>query len=194
MALSPGIGSAITAIRLRKAMSEVQPGLAQPNALRLVAQPEDDVVVGQILLARPDRGPDVLVLIIEVHDDHVQGALCDDDHHLATDTDCVLEPWLTGYPRLLHVHGDVSGRIVKRRLTEPLGRVDPELVARVALRGRGLDFNSSDLGRGRAIAGESDPRWEWKLDKFRQLRTVHARASELGWEVCKFGDAGPRGR
>jgi hypothetical protein len=172
-------------------MSELQPGLAQPSALRLAPLPEHDVVVGQISLARPDRGPDVLVLVIEVHDEHVQGLLCDHDHHLATDTDCVLEPWLTGYPRLLHVHGDVSGRILKRRLTAQMGRIEPELVERIALRGRGLDFNSSDLGR--AMAGESDPRWESKLGKFRRLRTVQARASELGWEICKFGDAGPRG-
>jgi hypothetical protein len=101
-------------------MSDIQPGLAQPSALRLAALPEDDVVVGQVCRARPDRGPDLLVLVIEVHENHVQAVLCDHDHHL------------------------------------------------------------------------SDPRWEWKLGKFRQLRTVQARASELGWEICKFGDAGPR--
>jgi hypothetical protein len=84
-------------------MSDIQPGLAQPSALRLAALPEDDVVVGQICLARPDRGPDLLVLVIEVHENHVQAVLCDHDHHLATDTDCVLEPWLTGYPRLILV-------------------------------------------------------------------------------------------
>jgi hypothetical protein len=47
-------------------MSDIQPGLAQPSALRLAALPEDDVVVGQICRARPDRGPDLLVLVIEV--------------------------------------------------------------------------------------------------------------------------------
>jgi hypothetical protein len=73
-----------------------------------------------------------------------------------------------------------------------MGRVNQDLVQRIVLRGRGLDFNSSDLGRGRAIQRDSDPRWDCKLEKFRQLRTVQARASELGWEVCKFGDADPR--
>lgn len=173
-------------------MSEIEPGLAQPRALRLATPRAEHVVVGQIYLARPDRGPDLLVLVIEVQDEHVNALLCSHEHHLATETDCVLEPWVTGYPRLLLVHGDVSGRILKRRLAHPAGRVDPELVQRIALRGRGLDFNSSDLGRGRAIQGESDPRWECKLDKFRQLRTIRARASELGWEIRKFGDAGPR--
>lgn len=173
-------------------MSEIQPGLAQPSALRLATPAKDDVVVGQLYLARPDRGPDLLVLVIEVHEDYVQALVCSHEHHLATESDCVLEPWVTGYPRLLLVHGDVCGRIVKRRLAQPTGRVNPELVERIALRGRGLDFSSSDMGRGRAIQGESDPRWECKRDKFRRLRTVQARASELGWEICKFGDAGPR--
>jgi hypothetical protein len=173
-------------------MSDRQPGLAQPRPLRLAAHSEHDVLVGQICLAKPDRAPDLLVLVIEVHDDHVQALLCTHDHHLATDTDCVLEPWRTGYPRLLLVHGDVSGRIPKARLTDAMGRVTPDLAERIALRGRGLDFNSSDLGRGRAIQSDSDPRWEWKLEKFRQLRTVQARASELGWKICKFGDADPR--
>jgi hypothetical protein len=68
-----------------------------------------------------------------------------------------------------------------------LGQIEPGLVERVALRGRGLDFASTDLGRGTAIAGESDPRWEWKLDQHRRLRQVRARASELGWEIHKLG-------
>ena len=174
-------------------MSDIQPGLAQPRRLRLAPTlPPEDAVVGQICLARPDRGPDLLVLVIEVHDNHVQALLCGHEHHLATDTDCVLEPWQTAYPRPLLVHGDVSGRIWKKRLTQPMGRVNPDLVQRIALRGRGLDLNSSDLGRGRAIQRDSDPRYGGKLEKFRQLRTVQARASELGWEVCKFGDADPR--
>jgi hypothetical protein len=54
------------------------------------------------------------------------------------------------------------------------------------LRGRGLDFNSTDLGRGRAIADESDPRWEWKLERHRQMRPLRARASELGWEIHRL--------
>jgi hypothetical protein len=79
-----------------------------------------------------------------------------------------------------------------RRLVHSVGRVDPVLVEHIVLRGRNLDFSCTDLGRGRAILDESDPRWEWKLEQFRRLRTVQARASELGWEICKFGDAGPR--
>lgn len=73
------------------------------------------------------------------------------------------------------------------RIGRPLGQIEPGLVERVALRGRGLDFASTDLGRGTAIAGESDPRWEWKLDQHRRLRQVRARASELGWEIHKLG-------
>jgi hypothetical protein len=165
-------------------MSDIQPGLAQPRRLRLApTRPPEDLVVGQICLARPDRGPDLLVLVIDVHHNHVQALLCGHEHHLATDTDCVLEPWQTAYPRPLLVHGDVSGRIWKKRLTQPMGRVNQDLVQRIALRGRGLDFNSSDLGRGRTIQRDSDPRWAGKLEKFRQMRTVQARASELGWEV-----------
>jgi hypothetical protein len=104
----------------------------------------------------------------------------------------VLDPRDTSYPTRLIVHGDVCGRILKRRLVHTLGAVEPELVERVALRGRGLDFSSTDLGRGKPLTGDSDPRWECKLDKFRQLRTVRARAGELGWEIYRFGDAGPR--
>lgn len=99
----------------------------------------------------------------------------------------------TGYPARLLVHGDVCGRILKRRLVEPVGLLTPELVDRIALRGRGGDFTSSDLGRGKPITGDSDPRWEGKLDKFRQLRTVRARASELGCEIYKLGHAGNAG-
>jgi hypothetical protein len=168
-------------------MSEQQPGLAQPRA---GAQPHD-VEVGQICLARPDRGADVLVLVTEVHEDHVEALLCSHEHHLATETDCVLDAIRTAQPGRLLVHGDVAGRVMKRRLRESLGRVSPELVERIALRGRGFDFNSSDLGRGPAIT-EADPRWEWKLDKFSQMRTIKARASELGWSLYKLGDSGPR--
>jgi hypothetical protein len=169
-------------------MSEQQPGLAQPRG----SVRADDVEVGEICLARPDRGPDLLVLVTEVHEDHVLGMLCDHDCEEATDTDSVLALITTGYPRRLLVHGDVAGRIFKRRLEASVGRVDPDLVKRIALRGRGLDFGSTDLGRGRVLAGESDPRWEWKLDKFRQLRRVQARASELGWEIRKLGEPDPR--
>jgi hypothetical protein len=68
-----------------------------------------------------------------------------------------------------------------------VGRIEPHVVEHIALRGRGLDFTSTDLGRGTAIAGEFDPRWEWKLEQHRHLRHVRARASELGWEIYKLG-------
>jgi hypothetical protein len=85
------------------------------------------------------------------------------------------------------IHGDVSGSILKRRLGQSLGQIEPHIVERIALRGRGRDFTSTDLGRGRAILDESDPRWEWKLEKHRQLRQIRARASELGWEIYRLG-------
>jgi hypothetical protein len=90
-------------------------------------------------------------------------------------------------PRPIVIHGDVSGSILKCRLGRSTGQqLGPDLVERIVLRGRGLDFNSSDLGRGRAITYESDPRWDWKLEKHRQLRQLRARASELGWEIHKL--------
>jgi hypothetical protein len=92
------------------------------------------------------------------------------------------------------VHGDVAGRILTRRFESAGGRIDPELVERIASRGGGLDFGATDLGGGRALAGESDPRWEWKLEKHRQLRSVQARASELGWELPRRGEPDPRVR
>jgi hypothetical protein len=61
-----------------------------------------------------------------------------------------------------------------------VGRIEVDMAERIALRGRGLDFASTDLGRGTAIAGEFDPRWEWKLEQHRRLRKLRARASELG--------------
>jgi hypothetical protein len=127
------------------------------------------------------------VLVSEVHGDHVQAMLCGTEYDWATDTDAVVDPRTTGLPHRLLVHGDVSGSILTRRLRRSIGRIEPHLVERIALRGRGLDFNSSDLGRGRAIVNESDPRWEWKLQRHRQLRRVRARASELGWEIYKLG-------
>lgn len=169
-------------------MSEPQPGLAQPCD----EAPPRDASVGEICLARPDQGPDVPVLIVAVHADQVEALLCSHACDWATETDSVLEPRVTGYVRRLLVHGDVSGRILKTRLHASIGRVPPELAERIALRGRGLDFGSTDLGRGRAILDESDPRWEWKLEEFRRMRAVRARAGELGWSLYKLGDPSPR--
>jgi hypothetical protein len=56
-------------------------------------------------------------------------------------------------------------------------------VRRIVLRGRGVDFYSHDLGRGTPIVSESDPRWDAKLERVRQLRTVKARAADLGLRV-----------
>ncbi|HJS96302.1 MAG TPA: hypothetical protein VJ741_18700 [Solirubrobacteraceae bacterium] len=165
----------------------------RPGRLALVhderrAPVELGAEVGQIRIARPDHGDEVQVLVVEAHDEYVQGMLCGEECDLATDTDSILQPDVTGLPRRILVHGDVSGSILKRRLGRSLGqRLGPNLVERIALRGRGLDFTSTDLGRGRAIAGESDPRWEWKLEKHRQMRPLRARASELGWEIYKLG-------
>jgi hypothetical protein len=46
-----------------------------------------------------------------------------------------------------------------------------------------MDFNSRDLGRGTPIVSDSDPRWNTKTERLRQLRTVKARASELGLKI-----------
>jgi hypothetical protein len=143
--------------------------------------------VGQIRIARPDRADEVQVLVVEVHDEHVQAMLCGEECAWATDTDAVLEPHATGLPRPILIHGDVSGSVLKRRLGRSIGQqLGPSLVERIALRGRGLDFNSTDLGRGRAITGDCDPRWDWKLEKHRQMRPLRARASELGWEIHRL--------
>jgi hypothetical protein len=149
--------------------------------------------VGQIWLARADRGPDLYVLVIEVHPGHVQALLCGEECHRATDTDSVLEPRMSGCPRRLLVHGDLAGAILDDRLTQLMGSVTPELVQRIVLRGRGLDFHSSDLGRGKPIGDDNDPRWDWKLEQLRQLRRVRASARELGWEMYKLGDPAPEG-
>jgi hypothetical protein len=172
-------------------MSEQQPGrlvLVRADASRASVDLGSDPDVGQIRIVRPGRGKDMQVLVVEVHDQHVQALLCGEECDLATDTDSILDPSVTGLPRRLLVHGDVSGSILKRRLGRSIGQeLGPNLVERIALRGRGLDFTSTDLGRGTAIAGESDPRWEWKLEQHRHLRQVRARASELGWEIYKLG-------
>lgn len=148
--------------------------------------------VGQIWLVGSDRGPEVQVLVIEVHEGHVQVLLCGDEVCSATETDAVLGPSVTGLPGRLLIHGDVSAPILKGRLSEPVGEIIPELVARIVLRGRGLDFNSSDLGRGRAILSEEDPRWDWKLEKHKELRRLRASARELGWQMYALGRTGDR--
>lgn len=164
----------------------------QPGRLVLVRDDrctasEDAVEVGQIRIARPDRGAERHVLVVEVHAQHVHAMLCGEECEWATDTDAVLEPDTTGLSIPILIHGDVAGSILKRRLEPSVGqRVGPNLVERIALRGRGLDFNSTDLGRGRAITDESDPRWDWKLEQHRRLRQLRARASELGWEIHKL--------
>jgi hypothetical protein len=150
-----------------------------------IARP--DPQVGEIRIAQPEQGPDACVLIIEVHHGYVQALMCGEECHLATDTDAVLTSPTTGHLRRLLVHGDVSATILTRRLGPPVGRIEPHVVEHIALRGRGLDFTSTDLGRGTAIAIESDPRWNWKLDAHRRMRALRARASELGLDIYKFG-------
>jgi hypothetical protein len=154
------------------------PALVAPERL---PRPEADV--GQIWIARPDEGSDVLVLLIEVCADHVQALLCSEDDGLATETDAVLEPRITGCPYRLLVHGDLAGSILSSRLAGSPGRIDPGLVRRIVLRGRGLDFYSHDLGRGTPMLSDSDPRWDAKVERLNQLRTVKAGASELGLRV-----------
>ena len=164
----------------------------RPVPLELVrdelrAATEEGAEVGQIRSVHAERDDDLHDLLVEVHEQHVHAMLCGEECDLATDTDAILEPDVTGLSRRILVHGDVAGSILKRRLGHALGRIEPETADRIALRGRGLDFTATDLGRGTAIAGESDPRWEWKLERHRQLRQVRARASELGWEMYKLG-------
>jgi hypothetical protein len=175
-------------------MSDEQPGwLVEPRENRPAegqtpSPAEPEIEVGQIWIAQPDTGPGVCLLLIEVHDGHVQGLLCGEECHLATETDAVLEPGVTGYPRRLLVHGDLSAAILKPRLARAVGEVGQDLVERITRRGRGLDFNSSDLGRGTAIVADDDPRSDWKLERLRDLRGVRARASELGWQIRKLGE------
>ena len=185
-------------------MPEEQPGQlgALPHGATAGAHPhrppevEVEAEVGQIRLvrpdrgasaARPDRGANLTVLIIEVSGGHVQGLLCGDDVALATETDAVLEPRQSGCPRRLLVHGDVSAAILKTRLSQVLGATTPEIAERIALRGRGRDFDSRDLGRGSPIINHDDPRWEWKLEQHKRMRAVRARASELGWTLETMG-------
>jgi hypothetical protein len=168
-------------------MSEQQPGRLVLVRDDRCAASEDAPEVGQIRIARPDRGAERRVLVVEVHEEHVHAMLCGEECEWATDADAVLEPDITGLSIPILIHGDVSGSILKRRLERSVGqRVGANLVERIGLRGRGLDFNSTDLGRGRAITDESDPRWDWKLEQHRQLRRLRARASELGWEIHKL--------
>jgi hypothetical protein len=177
---------------LRKAMSNETPRRLlrlvdnPPTAVAADELPRPEVRVGQIWIARPDEGPDVLVLLIEVRDDHVDALLCSDDDGLATETDAVLEPPDTGWPDRLLVHGDVGGPILRKRLVGSPGRIDPGIVRRIVLRGRGVDFYSHDLGRGTPILSESDPRWDAKLERVEQLRTVKARATELGLKLYRL--------
>src|SRR5579862_1593003 len=110
--------------------------------------------VGQIWVARGDRTGPLHVLIIEVHDGYVQVLLCGNEYASATETDAVLGPSVTGLPEHLLVHGDISAPILHHRLCEAVGSVEPHIVERIVLRGRGADFSSSDLGRGRAIISD----------------------------------------
>lgn len=103
-------------------MAEQQPGrlvLVRAETSRAPAELRSDPDVGQIRIVRPDRGNDMQVLVVEVHDEHVQGMLCGEEFDLATETDSILEPDVTGLPRRILIHGDVSGSILRRRLGRP---------------------------------------------------------------------------
>lgn len=150
--------------------------------------PRPEVAVGQIWTAQPDDGPAMLVLVTDVAEDHVQALSCTQgDDHMATETDAVLGRLTTGCPGRMLVHGDVAGSIMRARLTGSAGRIDPALVQRIVLRGRGLDFQSRDLGRGAAITSEADPRWDAKMRRIEQFRTVKARAADLGLKIRTIG-------
>jgi hypothetical protein len=157
---------------------KVVDNLAPPAASEELPRPEVDV--GQIWIAAPDEGPGVIVLITDLSDDHVRALMCSNQGDVATETDAELAPRLTGCPYRLLVHGDLAGSIMRTRLVGSLGRIDPTLVPRIVARGRGMDFNARDLGRGTPIVSESDPRWDTKTERLKQLRTVKARASEFG--------------
>ena len=162
--------------RLVKVVDNTLPQVA-PESL-----PRPEVDVGQIWIARPDKGPDVAVLIIEVRADHVQALLCSEDDGLGTETDAVLEPRLVGYQHPLLIHGDVAGAILRARLVGSPGRIDRGVVRRIVLRGHGLDFYSRDLGGdtdGQRVRSTLDA----KPERVNQLRTVKAGASELGLKV-----------
>lgn len=149
--------------------------------------PRPDPSVGEIWTAQPDRGSEVTVLITAVPGEYVEALLCGEEWQWATDTDAVLAPLGTASsPRLL-VHGDIAGSIMKHRLRRLKGRIEPHVAERIALRGRGFDFNSTDLGRGKAITDESDPRWNWKLQQHKRMRPLRARAAELGWQIHTLG-------
>ncbi len=145
-----------------------------------------DPAVGEIWTAQPDRGAESIVLVTAVPGDYVEALLCGKECDWATETDAVLSPLSTGSSPHLLVHGDIAGSIMKRRLRRSIGRIDPQVAERIALRGRGLDFNSTDLGRGKPIDGESDARWSWKLEQHKRMRPLRARAAELGWSIHKL--------
>src|SRR6185437_6507586 len=91
-------GGETTSTRLRKAMAEQQPGrlvLVRAEESPAPAEIRSDPGAGQIRIVRPDRGRDMQVLIVEVHDEYVQGMLCGEECDLATDTDSILEPDVT---------------------------------------------------------------------------------------------------
>lgn len=162
---------------LVKVVDNLAPPLA-PEGL-----PPSEVDVGQIWIVAPNEGRSVIVLITDVSDDHVRALMCSNEGDVATETDAELAPRITGCPYRLLVHGDLAGSIMRARLVGSLGRIDPVLVHRIVVRGQGMDFNSRDLGRGTPIVSESDPRWETKTKRLKQLRTEKARASELGLTI-----------
>src|ERR1700730_17127188 len=119
-----------TSTRLRKAMSEQQPGrlaLVRDDASRAADDPGLDPEVGQIRIARADRGAEMLVLLVEVHEQHVYAMLCGEECEWATETDAVLDPLTTGLPRRILIHGDVSGSILIRRLGGSPGQLEPHV-------------------------------------------------------------------
>ena len=110
--------------------------------------------IGQLWIARSDRGAELQVLVVEVHDGHVQALLCDEECDQATETDAVLSPITTGLPRRLLVHGDVSASILTRRLSRAVARIDgiaQEVAFRLELQSRRRFRPRNTARRVRAI-------------------------------------------
>ena len=122
------------------------------------------------------------MLITDVSDDHARVLMWSNERDAATETDAELAPRLTGCPYRLLVHGDLAGSIMRTGWSDLRGgsirRSFTESSSAVA-----AWTSTPAMWRRTPIVSESDPRWDTKTERLKQLRTVKARASELGLRI-----------
>lgn len=121
-----------------------------------------DIDIGTIALGRVPGRPSRLLLVVGLYDDGIaQVVLLTNEVDLATATDVLLEPELSGLPYRLLVETD---------LTAPCAAV--ELAGLAVISESDVDALLATEGVGLPCLSRRDGRWRWKESELADIHTV----------------------